>query len=375
VYESWKETYPRDSAPRDNLALRYSETGQYEKALANASEAMRLNAKDRFAYQNVAGAYVALDRYDEAKAVAEQAIAQNVDSLGVHWALYDIAFIRGDTTGMQREIAWAAGKPREPDMLFAEGEAEYSLGKTQRARDTFRRAASSAESQGLKETAANVRAAESVLEATLGNIQEARNGATAVLTSAADRDTRTTIATALAIAGDANRAQKLLEDLAKDYPLDTLLNNVSIPVARAIIEMKRNNPTQAITLLEAARPYELAGYWPMYARGEAYLQARDGVKAAAEFQRILDHRGIDPLSPVYALARLGLGRAYALQGGVGAGSPGRLPAPAGHPQGAPLQPEALAKARTAYQDFLALWKDADPDIPILKQAKEEYDKL
>jgi tetratricopeptide (TPR) repeat protein len=184
-----------------------------------------------------------------------------------------------------------------------------------------------------------------------------------------------TLATALAICGDTNRAQKLIEELAKDFPLDTLLNNVSLPVARAIVEMQRNNPAQAISLLEVARPYDLSGYGPMYARGEAYLQAGDGAKAATEYQKILDHRGIDPLSPVYALARLGLGRAYALQAGVGAGSPRRLPAPAGRPQGATVQSDSLAQARTAYQDFLAFWKDADPDIPILKQAKEEYEKL
>jgi predicted Zn-dependent protease len=159
-----------------------------------------------------------------------------------------------------------------------------------------------------------------------------------------------TLATALALCGDTNRAQKLIEELAKDFPLDTLLNNVSLPVARAIIEIQHNNPAQAITLLEAASPYDLTGYGPMYVRGKAYLQAREGAKAAAEYQKILDHRGIDPLSLFYALARLGLGRAYALQG-------------------------EMTKARTAYQDFLALWKDADPDIPILKQAKEEYEKL
>jgi len=350
VYESWKETYPRDTTPRNNLALRYGEIGQYEKALTNASEAMRLNPKDRFAYQNVALAYIRLDRYDEAKAVAEQAIAQNVDSLGVHFALFDIAFIRGDAASMQREMAWAAGKPREAYMLFDEGEGEYSLGKAQKARETFKRAVSLADSQGFKEAAANTRAWEADMEAPLGNMQEARNGATEALTAAADRDTKTAVATTLAMAGDTNRAQKLIDELAKDFPLDTLLNNVSLPTARAIIEMQHNNPARAIALLEAARPYDLAGYWPMYVRGEAYLQARDGVKAAAEFQKILDHRGIEPLSPIYSLARLDLGRALALQG-------------------------QTATARTAYQDFLVLWKDADPDIPILKQAKEEYEKL
>jgi tetratricopeptide (TPR) repeat protein len=356
VYQSWNETYPRDTIPLDNLALRYSELGQYEKALTNASEAMRLDAKDRFAYQDFAAAYKALNRYEEAKAIAEQAIAQNVDSIVVHMVLFDVAFIRDDTAGMQHEMTRAAGKPEEPYMMFVEGMAEYSLGKTQRARESFRRAASLAEMKGLKAEAANARAAGTVLEATLGNMQEARNGATDVLTSSPDRNTRMAIATALALCGDANRAQKFIEDLAKDFPLDTLLTNVSLPTARAIIEMKRNNPTRAIALLEAASPYELgvglggARYWPIWIRGQAYLQAGDGAKAAAEYQKILDHRGIDPTNLLYALARLGLGRALVLQG-------------------------QTAKARTAYQDFFALWKDADPDIPILKQAKQEYEKL
>jgi tetratricopeptide (TPR) repeat protein len=350
VYESWKETYPRDTVPRDNVALRYGVIGQYDKALANASEAMRLDAKDRFAYQNVAGAYEKLDRYDEAKAIAEQAIAQNVGSEGIHSVLYDIAFIRGDAAGMQREIAWAAGNQEEGYGLFLAAQAEYALGKMQRAHETVTRAANLIERNGLKEAAANARAGETVLEAALGNIQEAHQKATEALTSPVDRDTKMTLASALALCGDTNRAQKLIDELAKDSPLDTLLNNLSIPVVRAIIEIQQNNPTRAITLLEAASPYELTDYGPMYVRGEAFRRAHEGAEAAAEYQKILDHRGIEPLSPVYALARLGLGRAYALQG-------------------------QTTKARTAYQDFLALWKDADPDIPILKQAKEEYEKL
>ena len=350
VYESWKETYPRDTVPRDNVALRYGVIGQYDKALANASEAMRLDAKDRFAYQNVAGAYEKLDRYDEAKAIAEQAIAQNVGSEGIHSVLYDIAFIRGDAAGMQREIAWAAGNQEEGYGLFLAAQAEYALGKMQRAHETVTRAVNLIERNGLKEAAANARAGEIVLEAALGNIQEAHQKATEALTSPVDRDTRVTLASALALCGDTNRAQKLIDELAKDSPLGTLLNNLSIPVVRAIIEIQQNNPTRAITLLEAASPYDLTDYGPMYVRGEAFRRAHEGAKAAAEYQKILDHRGIEPLSPVYALARLGLGRAYALQG-------------------------QTTKARTAYQDFLALWKDADPDIPILKQAKEEYEKL
>ena len=199
VYESWKETYPRDTVPRDNVALRYGVIGQYDKALANASEAMRLDAKDRFAYQNVAGAYEKLDRYDEAKAIAEQAIAQNVGSEGIHSVLYDIAFIRGDAAGMQREIAWAAGNQEEGYGLFLAAQAEYALGKMQRAHETVTRAVNLIERNGLKEAAANARAGEIVLEAALGNIQEAHQKATEALTSPVDRDTRVTLASALAL--------------------------------------------------------------------------------------------------------------------------------------------------------------------------------
>jgi tetratricopeptide (TPR) repeat protein len=160
----------------------------------------------------------------------------------------------------------------------------------------------------------------------------------------------------LARIGDISRSQTLVESLAKEFPTDTILNRVDIPASQAISELQQNNPQKAIALMETARPYELgagpgaAGYWPIYVRGEAFLKARDGAKAATEYQRILDHKGVDPTNVFYTQASLGLGRAYALQGDT-------------------------TKAKTAYQDFFATWKDADPDIPVLKQAKAEYAKL
>jgi len=350
VYESWKEAYPRDTVPLNNVALRYSMIGQYEKALTNASEALRLNPKDGFAYQNVSNAYQKLGRYDEAKAIAEQAIAQKADSDDVHALLYQIAFIQGDAAGMQREKAWSAGKSEEEFGLFLEAQADYALGKMQRAHESITRGINLIERQGLKEAAANARAGEIVLDAALGDTQKAHQAATEALASPVDRDVKTTLASALALCGDTSRAQKLIDELAKDFPLDTLLNNLSLPVTRAIIELQHNNPAQAMALLEATRPYDLTDFGPMYVRGLAFRRLHEGAKAAAEYRKILDHRSIDPLSPLYAMARLELGRAYVLQG-------------------------ETAKARTAYQDFLAVWKDADPDIPILKQAKEEYEKL
>lgn len=356
VYESWKQTYPRDSVPRDNLSLRYQEIGQDEKALDNASEALRLDAKDRYALQNLATDYAALNRFDEAKAIADQAVAQNLDSFPIHLVLYQFDFIRGDQIAVQHEIAWGAGRPDESFLLLFEGNGEYALGKVQKARETFTQAVNSAERQGLKEFAVNIRALEAGNEAELGNAKDALLKAMEALTLSTDKDSMIINATTLGRIGDAKRAEQLIGEAARESPTDTILNNVSIPVAQAIIEIGRNNPGKAVALLEAARPYDLgtgpgsADYWPIYVRGEAYLKARDGVKSAAEYQKILDHRGIDPSSPLYALAHLGLGRAYAAQGDT-------------------------AKARTAFQDFFGVWKDADPDVPILQQAKAEYEKL
>ena len=235
-------------------------------------------------------------------------------------------------------------------MHFPEGMADYAMGKAQKARETLTRAADQAEQQGLKGIAGDVRAAMCIVEASLGNMQEARKGITEALTSSKDRSTRTTVAAALAMTGDTNRAQKIVDELAKDFPTDTLLNNGALPAVRAFIELQLKNPARAVVMLEPARPYETSDFGIAYVRGDAYLQEHDGARAATEFQKVLDHRGTNAINPMYALARLGLGRALALQG-------------------------QTAKARTTYQDFLAFWKDADTDIPVLKQAKEEYEKL
>jgi eukaryotic-like serine/threonine-protein kinase len=356
VYEQWKNTYPRDSVPRDNLALRYSQIGQQDKALANASDAMRLDPKDSYAYQNLADAYERLNRYDEAKAVADQAISQGLTPRSVHYILYDLAFIRGDQDGMRREMELSAGKADEPIMWLIKASGECSVGKLHAARESFSRAISLAQQHGFKEFAGVSRSVEANFEAEFGDIQAARQGTAEALAASDDRDTRSIAATTLARTGDPSRAEKLIAELSAQFPTDTLITNVHVPMARAMLALQRGKPAEALMLLEAAKPYELgsgpgaANCWPAYVRAEAYLRQHDGAKAAAEYQKILDHRGINPVSPLYALSRLGVAQAYALQGDV-------------------------AKARAAYQDFFALWKDADPDIPILQQAKAEYAKL
>jgi serine/threonine protein kinase/predicted Zn-dependent protease len=356
LLEQWKQTYPRDTIPRDDLALLYATLGQHEKALANASEALQLDPKDPFAYQNVSSAYQYLNRYDEANAVAEQAIAQKAEAWSVHLTLFGNDFIRGDENAMQRELEHAAGRPQEPILLLLQGESRCALGRVKEAREVYARALSAAQSRGYKEFGAGVLASEAACDAETGFVPETRKQTSAALARSDDADTRAAAAYLFASVGDAARAQKLIDDLAKEAPSDTVLNQVFLPCARAVLSLQHNQPSQAVAQTDSAIPYELgagpraSGFAPNYVRGEAFLRAHDGAKAAAEFQKILDHRGVDPTGVLYSLAHVGLGRAYALQGDA-------------------------PKAKAAYQDFFAVWKDADADVPVLKTAKAEYEKL
>ncbi len=241
-------------------------------------------------------------------------------------------------------------------MLLFKAEGEYSQGKIQAARQTFAENVNLLKSLGANEFAAGLLVSQQQLETELGYSTAAAPVVAKAFAIAKDRDTRAAAMDLLARTGDANGAEKLATELAQESPNDTMLNSVWIPIARAFTEIRRNNGSKAVALLESARPYELGqgpnscNYWANYVRAEAYRAAHDGANGVAEYQKILYHQGVEAVSPLYALAHLGLGRAYSLQGDN-------------------------TKARTAYQDFFAAWKDADPDIPILKQAKAEYAKL
>jgi len=356
VYEQWNGTYRRDTVPLDNLALQYLRIGLPEKALSASSEALRLDPKDAYSYQNLAPAYLALNRYDEAKIIAEQASAQKLDSLGTHVPLFYIAFIRGDRSAMQSEVLWASGTSDEPFLLMFMANAECSLGRMKTSRNTFQQARSAATRYGMKEFASTMVAVEAVRDATYGYSDIAHQEALEALRLPGESRARAFAALALAQIGDAGNSQKLADDLSRDFPSDTLLNAVQIPVVRALMDLQRKAPEEAVAVLESAREYEFgfgpnsANFWPVYVRGLAFLRMQDGTKAAAEFQKILDHRGAAAVNLLYPLARLSLARAYTLQGDT-------------------------PKARAAYQDFFALWKDADPDIPVLIAAKAEYAKL
>ncbi len=355
IYEQWIQTYPRDNVPHDNLSLVYQQIGQPEKQLAQATEAMRIDPKDPYSYQNVAVSYLALNRYDEARAIADQAIAQKVDPWSIHITTYHLAYLRADEDAMRKELDAAVGHTQEPTILLLHAEGFCAQGKIKQAREAYAHASSVAQSKGLKEYGANILSFEAQCDLATGFLPEARQEVTASLALSDNRNSRGGAAYVFARLGDAARAQKLADDLVKDSPTDTLLNQTFIPLVRANISLQHNQPAQALTQLEPSTPYELGvgrgrPFRIMSDWGEAYRHSHDGAKAAAEFQKILDHRGLDTTSVLYSLAHLGLGRAYALDGDT-------------------------AKAKAAYQDFFAAWKDADPDVPILKTAKAEYEKL
>jgi eukaryotic-like serine/threonine-protein kinase len=357
IYEQWRQIYPRDTIPLDNLALAYRSVGQHEKAVAASSEALRLDPKDTFALGHLAWSYLALNRWDEARAVAEQAAAQKLGSRTTHDALFRLAFLRGDQASMEREVSGAKGTGNEPFLLGAKAEAEAAQGRLMLARETSHQAESSADRNGMKEFAAILKARAAIRNANYGDCITARTEASASLTEVPDGWNRELAAFALAQCGDITMAEKLMAAMDKEHPQDTFTHTTYIPIVQAFADLQRGNAAAAVAGLEAGRPYELGtgpgGYPPyrlVYIRGLAYLRMKDEEKAAVEFQKILDHRGLEPANEFIPLSQLNIGRAYALQGDVG-------------------------KARTAYQDFLALWKDADPDIPVLKEAKAEYAKL
>jgi eukaryotic-like serine/threonine-protein kinase len=356
VYELWAQTYPRDFVPPANLGFIDRNLGQYDRALAEFREAFRLGAANRFGYANLVASYLSLNRLQEARATAEEAQAKNLDSPPLRFSLYLLAFLTNDAAGMAQQVAWSAGKPGAEDVLLA-GEADTAVysGRLMRALELFRQAVASAERAKEKETAAEYEADVAVQLALFGKPAEARQRTRQALGRSNGRDVQFRAALALAFAGDSIRCQSLADDLAKRFPEDTLVQINYLPTLHAQVALTRHDPLKALETLQAATPYELGAttagaLYPVFVRGEAYLAVHQGREAATEFQKILDHRGAVGNESIGALAHRGLARAYTLQG-------------------------ETAKSRAAYQDFLTLWKDADPDIPILAQASAEHAKL
>jgi eukaryotic-like serine/threonine-protein kinase len=351
VLEMQKQIYPRDFRAPAMLATVYDELRQSGKAAAEALEAVRLNPDFAAAYRNLGLAFTQLNRFAEGKAVYERALQQKLDLVGFHSGLYEIAFVSGDRAAMQHQLDWASGKPDEHMALDWQTGVAAFAGERRRTQDFARRAIDLAIRSDAKEEAARY-AAEQALRATVfGQFTSAKAAAMQSLALDRNQIPLTRAALALAQSGEPSQVQSLIAELAKAHPKDTVLNGVWLPTIRAAMELQLGNAGQAIDLLQAASRYEAAAdFWPPYLRGQAYLRLKSAREAAAEFQKILDHRGETPLSALYPLAHLGLARASALAGDV-------------------------SGSRRAYQDFLALWKDADADLPVLIEAKKEYERL
>ena len=354
TFELLQQTYPREDASYRWLGMTSAYLGNWEKALEEFREALRLEPNIGGNYINLGEAYMPLNRFDEAKAVYKQAEERKLESENLLQDRYELAFLKGDTAQMSELVSAAMGKPGAEDLLLGEqADTEGWYGKLKNARELTRRAMDSAQHNDAKERAAGYQAEAALREVESGNRARARAQAKAALKLAPNRDVQAMAALALARAGDTAAAEKLAVELDKTFPLDTLAQRNWLPTIRAAVALEHRDPNRAIDLLNVANTIELSGATnlePVYLRGEAYLMRHDGNRAAAEFQKFIDHRGVLVNFPWGALARLGLARAYAMQGNA-------------------------AKAKSAYQDFLILWKDADPDVPIYKQAKAEYAKL
>jgi serine/threonine protein kinase len=376
AYELWAQIYPREQVPATNLGVIYQSLGQHEKSLSEFRESLRLSP-DGLIYGDLVAEFVRLNRFNEARAAADQALSKNLDSLDLRLYLYQLAFLQNNSANMAQQVSWASGKPgKENVMLYLQASTAAYSGKLAAAREFSRQAATSADRAGEKEVEAGCEAAAALWEAFYGNATEARQHAAATIAKSNGRDAQYAAALALAVIGDSARAQALADDLQKRFPDDTVVRFNYLPTLHAQLllnapdhpanlsperspERSPENVAKAIQALTVALPYELgvpgnSTFWtnlyPVYVRGQAFLAAHQGAQAAAEFQKILDWRGVVANEPIGALAHLGLARSYALTGDT-------------------------AKSRQAYNAFLTLWKDADPNIPILKQATAESAKL
>ncbi len=354
----YAETYPRSEFSHLFLTGTYAQMGLYEKSLAEALETVRVSPYGAgVEYGNAMLSYINLNRLTEAKAIYQQMQSRKIDAPYLHEYRYLIAFLDRDTEEMNRQVVWSQDKPVKDFFLSAQADTEAYFGHLRKANGLSGRAVEASRHNDQKETAAEWRMDSALREAEFGNPGPARQETDSALLLASTRDVQILAALAVARTGDAARARKMADGLAREFPMNTMLNGYWLPTIRAAIEIERKNPAGAVELLEAASTYELGGpspisgtLYPVYVRAEAELLLHHGSEAVAEFQKFLDHPGIVLNFPLGALAHLGLARAFVLQGDT-------------------------SKARAAYQDFLTLWKDADPDIPILKEAKAEYAKL
>jgi serine/threonine protein kinase/tetratricopeptide (TPR) repeat protein len=371
TYQEEIESYPRLAATYQNFGTVYSSQGQYDKAVEVTRQGLRLALDQLIGYYTALANYtLALQRFDEARQIVHEAQARKLDDFILHNALYALAFVGSDSAAMAEQQQWYAGKPQENVGLALASDTEAYGGHLGKARELTKRAVDSAVRADSKDTGAIYLANAALEQVAYGNAVEARQSAAEALQLVpTSQGVESEAALAFAMAGDAGRAETLAQDLGKRFPLDTQMQSLWLPVIQAQLALDKKNPTSALTALQAATPIELGQImfvanisclYHVYVRGEAYLAAGQGTTAAAEFQKILDHSGIVWNCWTGALAHLGVARANALQSRTSQGADADA---------------ARVRALAAYKDFLTLWKDADPDIPILKEAKSEYAKL
>jgi len=349
--ELYKQTYPRDSIPYNNLAGIYNNLGQFENALDNARLSIAADPDSASGYTNLAVAYTGLNRLDEAKATLNEALQRKLNLLGNHVQLANLAWAQNDPATMERELAQVEKYPAGDLAVLATRSAIAACrGQIKAARDYGAKTREAAERLGLKEIIANQYVQEGIFEATVLNKARASDDLAEVSVTTLSPLNMGTSAVTWALIGDDKKAEKQVTDLAQKRPYDTFVQSIAVPVVKAQIELNQGNSVKAIDLLDSALVYARANTGVLYIRGNAYLKAGRGADAVQAFQRLMDLKAFGGVDPVLVLTHLGLARAYALQGDK-------------------------ARSRVAYQDFLSIWKDADPDIPLLHEAKAEYAKV
>lgn len=355
IYDLWRQTYPADAGPALlNEGVIYQQLGQLDKARETYQEALKVQPDNQLVHGQLMGLYVTMMKLDEAQAMLDEIYAKNKDSNSYHGTLAQLYFLRDDLAAMKREFDWLANKPgNEAGILSGEAKVAEYRGQLAKARDLNRQALAASGGTASKEQIAGGESGVSATEMVVGETDQAKKDAQAALATGAGKLPQVTAAMTIAMTGDSARAQAVRDDLSRRFPEDTAMQNILLPSLLATIEYGRGNFAKTIDLLQPVTLYEMssvASLDPAYLRGMAYLKLNKGAEAAAEFQKIIDHRGVVGTSITGPLAHLGVARARAMQNDT-------------------------AGARTEYQNFLAIWKDADPDLPIFKQAQAEYAKL
>jgi len=349
ILEMWKQLFPRDYRPPNALAVALNRLGQYSRAIEEAREAQRRDPSHPFPRSNLAYAYRGANRFADARRTAEAAVAQKTETLPLRRLLYQLALLDEDRALAEQTLEWGKGRAREFDLIGAQAQAVAFLGQLARARPLYERTAELARRQNLLQVALGYAAQAAWTEALYGNHEQALLQARNVLRADPSAAPRLRAAATLALAGAHDEAERVIAAAKATGTSDTFVTMVHVPVAEAAVHLARRRPAQALAALQPARPYELgavAALAPAFLRGRARLRQGDGVAATAEFQAVLDHRGVDPFSPLWALAGLELARARALA-------------------------RDAAGSRAAYDRFLASWAEADPELPILVAARAE----